>query len=302
MTAQKQADSGTRKQTATEFVTETIVGELKNGVEPWRDPTFQPGARNLLRSDTPYSIQNAALLAAYRKTDMFYVTERDVSELKAELSPMASPAFITFWKKQTKPATEEDRKKFRNTWKGKDGKLYSTLFVLRHYSVYGVSEVNDVSGKVNEKVKAFAKDTLTRHGDIDDFCEQLKTRGLVIEEGVKEGVNPLTGAVVMPPRSSFRSTEAYYETLLHNVFNWVRSIENTPATRKEKYEKYDVLVNELAALSLMAMYGVPRERNSSSYVQKWLTAIHENANALTWIMAWADKAVTVAGEIADGKR
>ncbi len=295
---QPEKETAERKTTVAEFVTNRIVQELSNGVEPWRQPWFSPGKRNLVRSENPYSTLNNALLAAYSKPDMFFVTEKDVKNLHGELKSDATPACITFWKNQVIKVDDPEKKKDSRVFRGKDGNFYYKLLVLRRYNVFGVSEVDDPSGNIKKKQDEFASDTSKMHSDLDDICERLKSKGLRIEVGSAPSFNHLTGTVIQPSRESMRSTESYYETLFHNIMAWVREKEGTPATRKPRYEKFDELVNELGALILMSMYGVPREQNSTAYIKKWLDALEENPNHLIFITSWAEKAVQLIEKLA----
>ena len=291
-------ESTERKTPVAEFVTNRIIEELANGVEPWRQPWFSPGKRNLVRSKDPYSTLNNAHQAAYNKPDMFFVTEKDVQGLRGELKTDAAPASITFWKNQMVKVDDSDKKKDSRVFRGKDGNYYYKLLVLRRYSVFGISEVDDPTGNIRRKKDEFAKDTERTNRSLDDLCDRLRSKGLRIEEGESPSFNRLTGTVIHPSRGSMRSIESYYETLFHNVIAWAREKEGTPATRKPRYEKFDELVNELGSLILLAMYGVPRETNSTAYIKKWLDALNENPNHLIFITSWAEKAVQLIEKIA----
>ena len=96
--------------------------------------------------------------------------------------------------------------------------------------------------------------------------------------------------VQVPPKSTFESKGAYYETAFHELGHWSE-------VRLDWHGSYaqNELVAEMAACFVSAELGIPqgeRLENHASYVQSWLQDMRGDANYIF-------KASTQASKVAD---
>lgn len=283
---------GTERKQTSEIVTEMVMKNLEKGVEPWRQPWFKPGKRNLIRNEEPYSTINSILLAASAKEDMFFVTEKDATKLGATKKPEASPAVITFWKHRRIDVPASDAHKYSGVKQDEKGGYYRVVPVLKHYSVMGVSEVDDPAGKVKKAVESFAPDTSSLRDDIDRYIDHIISRtGISVNLKAEEPMYVQeTNTIHQPPRDAFPDAESYYESYLNSLVMYTRK-KLVTRSRNANIDDFDEMTAELGSLILCAEFGLNCISSGSKYIGMWINHLKSNANVFVWIRSWAGKAV-----------
>lgn len=124
-----------------------------------------------------------------------------------------------------------------------------------------------------------------------------RTHAIVRHGGNRAYYSVSTDHVQLPPFETFRDSESYYATLLHELTHWTKheSRLNREFGRKrwgdEGYAAEE-LVAELGAAFLCADLGItpePRE-DHAAYLASWLTVLKNDKRAIFTAAAYAQKA------------
>ncbi len=107
---------------------------------------------------------------------------------------------------------------------------------------------------------------------------------------------PSKDFIQMPEMKTFKSTQGYYGTLLHELTHWTGNKERLDRFAKERtretYAKEE-LVAEIGAAQLCCLLKVtnePRE-DHAQYLNHWKQVIKEDEHALQWAFGQASKAL-----------
>lgn len=116
----------------------------------------------------------------------------------------------------------------------------------------------------------------------------------VVDKGARTLKNrayysPGKDLIVMPPRERFKSQDAYYATVLHELAHWTGHSSRLDRTNmgmdssnfsEEEYAREELRA-EIASYHLKAMLGINGEaENHASYVQSWLMALKNDKHEI----------------------
>ncbi|OQX38610.1 MAG: hypothetical protein B0D91_03675 [Oceanospirillales bacterium LUC14_002_19_P2] len=118
--------------------------------------------------------------------------------------------------------------------------------------------------------------------DIDAFI--LATGAPIRHGGNKAYCSRATGHIQMPEREQFKSTDAYYATLLHELTHW----SGHPPRLNREFGKrfgdeayaFEELVAELGAAFSSAGFGIHYEQQHAAYLKSWLTVLKNDKRAI----------------------
>lgn len=269
------------------MVTDRIIEQLENGVIPWEKPWtgVRTGAFNRI-SKKPYSIINQMLL----KHTGEYASFKQWSDLGGKIKKGAKSEIVVFWK-VLQVADEEKL--------DADGKPeINNIPLLRYYRVFHISDVEGVEPltepfKEVEPIKEADEiiDTYVNREGLN-FSEQKSNRAYY---------NRLSDAVVVPMKEQFNLINEYYSTTFHELthstghFNRLNRFSNKSLVMfgDTDYSKEE-LVAEIGSATIMNMLGLETEktfRNSSAYIQSWLSVLRNDNKFIVSASSKADKAV-----------
>lgn len=276
-----------------ELVTERIIEQLENGVIPWERPWtgVKSGAFNRI-SKKSYSLLNQMLL----KYDGEYATFKQWSDLGGHVRKGEKSEIIVFWKIQ--PIEEEQE----------DGtKKVKQIPLLKYFNVFHISQVDGVeplpADDLNdiepiEKAKNILHDYWTRE---DITVEHIASN--------KAYYSPSCDLIHLPLFEQFKEANEYYSTAFHeSVHSTMKESRcNRAEERKgklvafgsEDYSKEE-LIAEIGSASLMNIIGIETKksfRNSSAYIQNWLSVLRNDVKFIVSASSKAEKAVSyILGE------
>ena len=270
-----------------EMVTDRIIEQLEKGVIPWQKPWtgVRSGAYNRI-SKKPYSLLNQMLL----KHDREYATFKQWQDLGGHVRKGEKSEIVVFWKIQ--PIEEEKE----------DGtKEVKQIPFLRYYNVFHISQV--------EGVEPLSKDTLNDIEPIekaDQILNDYWTREKITVEhkaGDDAYYSPGRDLIRLPLFEQFTDANEYYSTAFHeSVHSTMKESRcNRAEDRKGKlvafgsdeYSKEE-LVAEIGSASLMNIIGIESAssfRNSSAYIQNWLSVLRNDIKFIVSASSKAEKAV-----------
>ena len=171
-----------------------------------------------------------------------------------------------------------------------------TSILLRYYRVFNIEQC--------EGLKALYGDDRKPVNPIEQ-CESITNRmpnGPRIEQHSQAFYRPSADMVGMPSRGCFESPEGYYSTLFHELTHStghksrLNRFEEHSADHQFGSESYskEELVAEMGAAFLCAIAEIANEhtdRNTTAYIQNWISKLEEDNRLMVHAAANAQKAV-----------
>lgn len=270
-----------------EMVTDRIISQLENNVIPWRKPWggMKSGAYNRI-SKKSYSLLNQMLL----KFDGEYATYTQWQKLGGHVRRGETSEIVVFWKIQ--PVEEEHE----------DGtKEIKQIPFLRYYNVFHISQVDGVEPLLAEELK-----DIEPIEKADQILNDYWTRENITVEhkaGDDAYYSPSRDLIRLPLFEQFTSANEYYSTAFHeSVHSTMKESRcNRAEERKGKlvafgsddYSKEE-LVAEIGSanlMNIMAIETVSSFKNSSAYIQNWLSVLKSDVKFIVSASSKAEKAV-----------
>jgi antirestriction protein ArdC len=279
-----------------QIVTDRIIASLKTGVipweKPWQTPHFvgDPFPRNF-RTGKPYRGINIMLLWSCSYSSPFWLTFNQAKELNGTVCKGEKGAQIVFYKQL------RDRQKSDNEQTEEEDR--HTPFVLTYHTVFNVEQCDGLT------VPQIEKPTQPSEVEADETCEAIVTGWsnrpslqLTSETEYRAYYRPSTDSVHMPARACFVDAPHYYSTLFHELVHSTgheSRLNRTFGTHfgDELYSKEE-LVAEMGAAFLCAIAGVANEnteRNTTAYIQNWISKLEENNRLIVHAAGNAQRAV-----------
>ncbi len=268
-----------------ETVTNRIIEQLERGVIPWQKPWqgSRSGAFNRI-SKKSYSLLNQMLL----KFDGEYATFAQWSNLGGKIKKGEKAELIVFWKICPIEETKED-----------GTKEVKQMPLLKYINVFHISQVEGV-----EPLPADARENIEPIEEAEKVLTDYWTREHITVEHIKEDkafYSPSRDLIQLPLLEQFNNANEYYSTAFHETVHSTM-LEKRCNRREENklvsfgsddYSKEE-LVAELGSASLMNIIGIETKgsfKNSSAYIQSWLTVLKNDVKFIVSASSKAEKAV-----------
>ena len=270
-----------------EMVTDRIIEQLENGIIPWEKPWtgVRSGAFNRV-SKKSYSLLNQMLL----KYEGEYATFKQWTELGGKIRKGEKSEIIVFWKVLPVEETQED-----------GTKIIKQIPLLKYINVFHISQVDSV-----EPLKKEELNDIEPIEKAENILQDYWTREQITVEHIKGNkafYSPMRDMIQLPLFEQFKNANEYYSTAFHeSVHSTMKESRcNRAEERKNKlvafgsedYSKEE-LVAELGSASLMNIIGIETVksfRNSSAYIQSWLSVLRNDVKFIVSASSKAEKAV-----------
>lgn len=269
------------------MVTDRIISQLKQGVIPWQKPFtgIRSGAYNRI-SKKSYSLLNQMLL----QYDGEYATFKQWESLGGHIRKGEKSEIVVFWKIQPVEDIRED-----------GTKQVKQIPLLRYFNVFHISQVDGV--------EPLSKDALNEIEPIEKAESILYSywtkENITVEHvaGDKAYYSPSLDMIHLPLFEQFISANEYYSTAFHESIH--STMKESRCDRAEdrkgklvafgsnEYSKEE-LVAEIGSASLMNIIGIETNksfRNSSAYIQNWLSVLKNDVKFIVSASSKAEKAV-----------
>jgi antirestriction protein ArdC len=267
-----------------EIITERIIKQLESGVAPWRRPWTCQTPANLL-TQKEYRGLNVFTLASQGFPSRFWLTFNQATKLGGTIRKGEKSSPVIFWNvgDARKTTTEDGTKET------------SRLFLLRYYSVFNLSQTEeiDIPASLLEE---------TRINDPIESCEQIVTNmpnPPAFEQSDKAWYSPSNDVVGIPARGLFHSSEEYYSTLFHELAHASGhpkrlhrdNFDNPASFGSESYSKEE-LIAEMTAAMLCGIAGIEQKtlENSAAYLKTWIARLKSDLRLLVSAASQAQKA------------
>lgn len=270
-----------------EMVTERIISQLENGIIPWEKPWtgIRSGAFNRINKK-PYSLLNQMLL----QYEGEYATFSQWQKLGGHVRKGAKSEIVVFWKIQ--PIEEEKE----------DGtKEVKQIPLLRYYNVFHISQVDGVEPLPEDELH----DTEPIEKADQILSDYWTREDITVEHiaGNKAYYSPTFDLIHLPLFEQFTNANEYYSTAFHESLH--STMKETRCNREEdrkgklvafgsnEYSKEE-LVAEIGSANLMNILGIESDksfRNSTAYIQNWLSVLRNDVKFIVSASSKAEKAV-----------
>lgn len=270
-----------------EMVTERIIEQLESGVIPWEKPWtgVKSGAFNRV-SKKSYSLLNQMLL----QYEGEYASFKQWTELGGKIKKGSKAEIIVFWKVLPVEEAQED-----------GTKVIKQIPLLKYISVFHISQVEGVEPLQKEELHDIEPIEKAESVLLDYWTrEHIKVEHI---KGNKAFYSPSFDMIQLPLFEQFKNANEYYSTAFHeSVHSTMKESRcNRAEERKNKLvafgsEEYskEELVAELGSANLMNIIGIetPKSfRNSSAYIQNWLSVLRNDVKFIVSASSKAEKAV-----------
>lgn len=270
-----------------EMVTDRIIAELEKGKIPWQKPsTGTPdGAFNRVTKH-PYSLINQMLLGKAGEWASF----KQWSELGGKIKKGEKSSFVVFWKVETKTEIDENGEE-----------IEKSQCILRYYNVFHISQVEGVKPLDQKELK-----TVEPIKEAERILQNYWMREKITVEHVisdKAYYSPSQDLIHLPLIGQFINSNEYYSTAFHESIHSTMKENrcNRAEERKgklvafgsEEYSKEE-LIAEIGSATLLNMIGIETDhsfKNSSAYIQSWLSVLKNDNRFIISASTKAEKAV-----------
>lgn len=274
---------------AYQHITDRIIRAIETeGLLPWKKPWRTDSPRNV--RGNVYRGINRLVLSIQPYADPRWLTFKQVSELAGHVRRGEHGTPVMYWNE-----VEEER-----------GNETQKRMVARYYYVFNVEQTEDLAlGPLKAKCDDVAISS------VEPLASTMCPSVEVHRKGTAAYYSPLEDVVVMPRAELFESTEAFEQTLAHELVH--ATGHPTRLARKEVCDPINFgsdpyareeLVAELGASFLTSDLGIASNfEQSASYVAGWLKALKSDKSLIVKAASSAQTAVDyilapLAGEVA----
>ena len=261
-------------------ITNRMIAEMEAGEIPWRKPWMAAGAAISHTTGKPYSLLNQMLLGRPGE----YITFNQCLQEGGHVRKGEKARMVVFWKWLEKEDEET-------------GEVEQIPY-LRYYNVFHIEQCEGIAARHMQ--------TNPNPASPDEAAEAIIT-GYITREGVslehREGdaafYQPATDKIVLPKLTQFSEAAEYYGTAFHEMVHStghakrLARLDTTANFGGEEYSKEE-LVAEIGSAALVHHTGLETSssfRNSTAYVQNWLTVLKSDKRFIVSAAGKADKAV-----------
>ena len=270
-----------------EIVTDRIISQLEQGIIPWQKPWtgVKSGAFNRITKKS-YSLINQIMLNHQGE----YASFKQWQQLGGHVRKGEKAEIVVFWKIMPVEEKQED-----NTIVKKN------IPLLKYYNVFHISQVDGVEPLPDEELNDIEPIEKAENVLHDYWTrEDIRVEHTASNEAY---YSPARDMIHLPLFEQFVNANEYYSTAFHeSVHSTMKESRcNRAEDRKgklvafgsEDYSKEE-LVAEIGSANLLNIIGIETDksfRNSSAYIQNWLSALRNNVKFIVSASSKAEKAV-----------
>ena len=263
-------------------VTDRIIAQMENGIIPWRKPWIASNQAVSHVTGKAYSLLNQMMLGRAGE----YVTFKQCQQEGGKVKKGEKSSMVVFWKW----VEQEDEE---------TGEVKQVPF-LRYYNVFHIDQCEGLTAKHMPQMPATANADEKAEAMIAEYIQKSGVR-LKHQEGDRAFYTPSADCVTLPLLAQFAETAEYYSTAFHELthstghHSRLNRLEKVAFFGTEAYSKEE-LVAEIGAAALVNAAGLETAhsfRNSTAYVQNWLSVLKNDKRFIVSASGKAEKAVNL---------
>ena len=270
-----------------EMVTNRIIGELKNGIIPWKKPWFSTKGAVSHVTGKSYSMLNQFLLDCKGEWLTFSQAEKEGGRVKKG----EKGHFVVFWKFLEKKTGDLD----------KDGnEIIDRIPFLKYITVF---EVDQCEG-IKRKYDLASKTTNTKpDAEAQKVFDSYVTReGIKVDhDGEQAFYRPSTDSITLPNINRFARVAEYYSTAFHEAIHSTGSakrlnrdgVVSLTFFGSHDYSKEELIAELGASMTLnrLGMETADSFKNNTAYIRNWLKKLESDPKFIVNASGKAEKAV-----------
>ena len=261
-------------------ITNKVIEALKGGKVAWQRPWVNTEMPMNYITKKAYQGINLWMTFFAPYDSPYWITYKQAKKLGGNVKKGEKGTSITFWKIIVKPITDENGKPIMNKL---GNQKMQKIFLLKDYTIFNAEQCEGiefdnpkklVEGADNDKN---AEDLIKLYVDKPEIRHSNEPRAYY----AMDLANNCKG-IHMPNKATFKSTEAYYATLFHELTHSTghKSRLNRESLMTRTKDNYSVeeLVAEMGACLMMAKSGLQLEPsdNSKAYIQGWISRLEND--------------------------
>ena len=261
-------------------ITNRMIAEMEQGIIPWKKPWMASGLAISNTTGKPYSLLNQMLLGRAGE----YLTFKQVQAEGGYVRKGERAKMVVFWKWLEKEDEET-------------GEVNQVPF-LRYYNVFHVDQCEGITAKHVAGMPDVVEADAEAETIIADY---IKREGVQMEnrEGNAAYYQPSTDRIILPLMKQFAEQSEYYSTAFHEMVHSTGHMKrlnrlDAPAHfGSEDYSKEE-LIAEIGSSALVHHCGLETKssfRNSTAYIQNWLSVLKNDKRFIVSAAGKAEKAV-----------
>lgn len=272
-------------------ITNTIIESLEAGngtLPPWRKPwAADPNGLGLatsLSTGRAYQGINQLLLQVLAMKrgyqSKWFGTFNQIKQAGASVQKGAKAVQVVLFRPVSRERTNEVGEQVEDKF-----------LVMRTFSVFNVEQTTGL----DQFRVGFSQPTDTLFDRFEAMDRLVAACGVDLRHGGNRAYySPGGDYIQMPHRHQFESSEAYYQTLAHEMTHWSESRIGFDRAKEDNAYALGELVAELGASFLLAELGLPASENIENctrYLDHWLKAMRGDTRFIFKAAATASKAV-----------
>lgn len=267
-------------------ITMLIKENMSQGVMPWEAPWLESGIVMQLpknaHSGKPYSGVNVWMLLAsqhkYHYSNAIWVSYKQAKSLGGNVRKGEKGTRILFF--STFEREQDDGNK-------------ETIRFAKSFSVFNLDQYDGLDHLKPTPPKPAESNSIERIASIDQIIEA--TRATIRHDATEKAYyRPSTDTIHIPPLDAFKSIEAYYSTVFHELGHWTGTKDRLERGLLNKFGSeayaFEELVAELCAAYLCAENGLVYSTQHTAYINNWLKVLNGDDRAFAKAAALAQKA------------
>ena len=279
--------------TTYEVITDRIIAQLEKGVAPWRKPWIGGSPKNLI-SGKEYRGVNVLMLASASYASRYWLTYKQATDIGGHVKQGEHGYPVVFWKTlEGKPDPDKQD--------GETSSSEKASWLLRYSTVFNVNQC-ELPEKLLAKI-AIAEE-LGIPFDPIAACEET-IKGMPNPPSIGNGepqayYRPSTDSVNMPVREVFRSAQAYYHTLFHELTHSTGHASRLNRTGITELAGFgtnpyarEELVAEIGAAFVSGACGIDgseTQEDTAAYCQAWIARLRGDSKLILQTSSAAQKA------------
>ncbi len=249
------------------LVTERICALLEQNIVPWRKSWTSAGIPTNLITKRPYSGINLLLLNSLNYEHNLFITFKQLKTIGASVLKGEKSTPVIFTKMNEKEVEKNGEKTIEKKT------------MLRYYNVFNIHQLRDVPPEFMLKAQGAANTEIL---ECMNVIEGMPNKPKIEHKKQEAFYVPSLDVINMPRMKSFKSSEDYYGTLMHELIHACghstrcnrSEVMDNPTFGSEPYA-IEELVAELGSCYLRSICGLDINDMSqnASYINGWLEVL-----------------------------
>ncbi len=269
-----------------QLVTNRIIDLLEVGTVPWQQPWTDAGVPMNLISKRQYRGINLWLLLSLNYERNLFLTWDQLKKIGGSVNQGEHGHVVVFWKNVIRQPEIKDKK-------GNP----KTVPMLRYYKVFNIAQCRDVPENMIEPLVKIEYDTLL---DCEGIIHTMPDCPAIKYKQQQAFYDAQLDYINMPKKKSFKSIEAYYCVLFHELVHSTghekrlgrKSIIEMAEFGSDTYS-IEELIAELGSAYLSSFTGIfdKEIQNSAAYITGWLSKLKDDKRFIIQASGQAQRAV-----------